>query len=224
MEQYIVQKYFKSVKRNKYLYQHSTPRVHLFSGMKASIANKASVALGGVRIDEVDYFILSVTWTKPHFFIINSQNSDTLWIEGDCSGEIRFNKLYSTITSLSNWVQTIRTLAVDGLLVKWAQCGQFVKASSAKKKLAQLTPVQCVMTVVVTEKPPEDPPMEPPIDEPDVEYAIALYDYVGDSDLQQLDLKKGDKIEVIKKTDSGWWTGILNGKKGLFPINFVQVQ
>jgi hypothetical protein len=38
-----------------------------------------------------------------------------------------------------------------------------------------------------------------------------------------LNLVEGDKVEVTKKDASGWWEGILDGKKGLFPGNYVEV-
>lgn len=41
------------------------------------------------------------------------------------------------------------------------------------------------------------------------EYAIQ---HVGD-----LALKVGDKVEVTRKGDDGWWTGILRGVTGNFP-------
>jgi hypothetical protein len=35
-------------------------------------------------------------------------------------------------------------------------------------------------------------------------------------------LKKGDRVEVLKQDDDGWWTGRLNGITGLFPHNYVE--
>ena len=51
-----------------------------------------------------------------------------------------------------------------------------------------------------------------------------LFDYkAGEED--ELDLKKGDMLtEVISGGDleEGWWSGIYNGKRGVFPNNFVE--
>lgn len=53
----------------------------------------------------------------------------------------------------------------------------------------------------------------------------ALYDYNGQQE-GDLTFKKDDIITVIKRTKSqdDWWTGELNGKRGLFPANYVQVN
>jgi len=80
-------------------------------------------------------------------------------------------------------------------------------------------------TVVPTEaeKPPlPQKPTLPPKPEPK-EYAHTLYDFVGDPALGQMSFSAGDKIEILKKHNSGWWTGELRGTKGLFPMNFVEV-
>lgn len=46
--------------------------------------------------------------------------------------------------------------------------------------------------------------------------AEAMFEYasrhVGD-----LALKVGDKVEVTRKGDDGWWSGTLRGKQGNFP-------
>ena len=70
---------------------------------------------------------------------------------------------------------------------------------------------------------PKPPPKK---EEPKVkvEIANALYDYNGDAALSQLSFKAGDKIQIVLKHPSGWWTGIVNGKQGLFPMNFIQTQ
>lgn len=49
----------------------------------------------------------------------------------------------------------------------------------------------------------------------------ALYDYVG-TDANELDFFAGDVITVLEEDDSGWWTGELDGRKGLFPYNYCQ--
>lgn len=92
---------------------------------------------------------------------------------------------------------------------------------------------------IIPPKPVMEEPTEPPPPIPDKpslppkpsipavppkEYAVALYAYVGDSSLGQLDFNEGDRIEIIKKHSSGWWTGVLKGKTGLFPMNFVEVE
>lgn len=56
-----------------------------------------------------------------------------------------------------------------------------------------------------------------------VEYAIALYDNEVDDD-EELAFTQGQRIEVIEKDDSGWYKGRLDGRVGLFPINYVKLE
>lgn len=49
----------------------------------------------------------------------------------------------------------------------------------------------------------------------------ALYDYDA-NEADELSIRTGDLIVIISKDDPGWWVGSLNGKKGLFPSNYVQ--
>ncbi|CAG9323046.1 unnamed protein product [Blepharisma stoltei] len=53
------------------------------------------------------------------------------------------------------------------------------------------------------------------------ECARALYDFDGERD-GDLSFSRGDIIEVLQKTESGWWTGKLGSQVGSFPYNFVQ--
>lgn len=36
-------------------------------------------------------------------------------------------------------------------------------------------------------------------------------------------MKEGDLITILAQEDEGWWEGELNGKKGVFPSNFVEI-
>ncbi|KAI9202468.1 P-loop containing nucleoside triphosphate hydrolase protein [Polychytrium aggregatum] len=49
----------------------------------------------------------------------------------------------------------------------------------------------------------------------------ALYDYDA-TEADELSFKAGDTITIINSDDPGWWTGNLNGKRGLFPMNYVE--
>lgn len=40
--------------------------------------------------------------------------------------------------------------------------------------------------------------------------------------VDELSLNVGDVISVIGEDEEGWWRGILNGKEGVFPSNFVE--
>jgi hypothetical protein len=39
----------------------------------------------------------------------------------------------------------------------------------------------------------------------------------------ELSIKAGEIIADVKRMDGGWWEGKLNGKRGVFPDNFVKV-
>jgi len=50
----------------------------------------------------------------------------------------------------------------------------------------------------------------------------ACYDYIT-QEKDELSFKEGDIITLLEKyIDSDWWKGELNGKIGLFPINYTQ--
>jgi hypothetical protein len=52
--------------------------------------------------------------------------------------------------------------------------------------------------------------------------AVMEFDYaVQESD--ELNLRKGDVITNIQTQPGFWWEGTLNGKRGIFPDNFVKV-
>jgi len=54
-----------------------------------------------------------------------------------------------------------------------------------------------------------------------VERCRALYDFTAE-DSTELPLRKGDVINIIKKGDD-WWEGECNGRRGLFPGNYVEM-
>ncbi|XP_021264754.1 SH3 domain-containing kinase-binding protein 1 isoform X1 [Numida meleagris] len=47
------------------------------------------------------------------------------------------------------------------------------------------------------------------------------YSYLPQNE-DELELKVGDIIEVVGEVEEGWWEGILNGKTGMFPSNFIK--
>jgi amphiphysin len=57
------------------------------------------------------------------------------------------------------------------------------------------------------------------------EVAVALYDYIAQAE-GDLTFAAGDRIEVLQRTDESndWWTGSLNGRQGVFPGNYVQLE
>jgi len=79
---------------------------------------------------------------------------------------------------------------------------------------------------------PASPPLPPPPDMsvemenpmiPKVylEKVIAVYDYTQERD-DELSFQENSLIYVLKKNDDGWYEGVLNGKTGLFPGNYVE--
>ncbi|KAI9848497.1 MAG: hypothetical protein M1838_000497 [Thelocarpon superellum] len=53
--------------------------------------------------------------------------------------------------------------------------------------------------------------------------AVALYDYEAAED-NELTFAEGSKIEGLEFPDEDWWFGHHNGKSGLFPSNYVQLE
>ena len=53
--------------------------------------------------------------------------------------------------------------------------------------------------------------------------AEVMFNYDAKQD-DELSLRKGEIVEVLAQVKEGWWQGSLNGKKGLFPSNFVELK
>ncbi|TSM68840.1 Nostrin [Bagarius yarrelli] len=49
----------------------------------------------------------------------------------------------------------------------------------------------------------------------------ALYDFSSEKK-DELNIKEGDLLDILRKDSSGWWYGELNGKRGHFPYNYVK--
>lgn len=49
------------------------------------------------------------------------------------------------------------------------------------------------------------------------------FDYQAQHD-DELTITVGEIITNIRKADGGWWEGQINGRRGLFPDNFVRVS
>ncbi|EMF13346.1 uncharacterized protein SEPMUDRAFT_148680 [Sphaerulina musiva SO2202] len=79
------------------------------------------------------------------------------------------------------------------------------------------------MAAAAKKKPPPPVPVKR-IGSTQSTFVTALYDFEGQT-ADDLPFREGDKIRVIKKTDStdDWWEGEVNGKKGSFPANYVQL-
>ena len=53
--------------------------------------------------------------------------------------------------------------------------------------------------------------------------ARALFTFEGDQP-GDLSFEKGDIITIVQRsqTTDDWWTGEINGRRGIFPANYVQ--
>ncbi|KAH8702427.1 SH3 domain-containing protein [Talaromyces proteolyticus] len=83
------------------------------------------------------------------------------------------------------------------------------------------TPGGCLGSIAKKKPPPPPPPRAPSATR--AVYVTALYDFGGQGQ-GDLVFREGDRIRVIKKTDStdDWWEGELHGIKGSFPANYCQ--
>lgn len=69
--------------------------------------------------------------------------------------------------------------------------------------------------------PPPPRPAAPPRPGSRQEHCRALYDFAAE-DSTELALRKGDVVTIIKKGQD-WWEGECNGRRGLFPANYVEM-
>lgn len=84
-------------------------------------------------------------------------------------------------------------------------------------------PLSSSLGGVAAKKKPPPPPPPPRKPSETVVYVTALYDFGGQGD-GDLAFREGDRIRVVKKTEStdDWWIGELRGVRGAFPANYVQ--
>ena len=87
----------------------------------------------------------------------------------------------------------------------------------------QITSQPSANSIAAKKKPPPPPPMKRLQSKP-IEYATAIYAFEG-QEAGDLSFNEGDRIVVLKKTGStdDWWDGEVNGRKGKFPANYVEL-
>ncbi|KDN51799.1 hypothetical protein RSAG8_00347, partial [Rhizoctonia solani AG-8 WAC10335] len=54
------------------------------------------------------------------------------------------------------------------------------------------------------------------------EPAEALYDY-NSSAAEDINVRQGDRFIVVERTSDDWWTGEINGRRGLLPASYVRL-
>ena len=54
-------------------------------------------------------------------------------------------------------------------------------------------------------------------------YFVAIADY-SDEDEDTIDLKMGDRLEVIQRDEGGWWRARLGNRVGWVPSNYLELQ
>uniref|UniRef100_A0A7N9AY96 Osteoclast-stimulating factor 1 n=1 Tax=Mastacembelus armatus TaxID=205130 RepID=A0A7N9AY96_9TELE len=70
----------------------------------------------------------------------------------------------------------------------------------------------------INQRPPPAPKPQP---RPQGPRCRALYQYTG-QDTDEISFEINDVFDLIKEDPSGWWTGRIYGKEGLFPGNYVE--
>lgn len=56
---------------------------------------------------------------------------------------------------------------------------------------------------------------------PNIELVEALYDYKPQQP-EDLELRTGDKIQVLEHTSPDWWKGSIGSRSGMFPSNYIK--
>ncbi|KFY06721.1 hypothetical protein V492_07799 [Pseudogymnoascus sp. VKM F-4246] len=80
------------------------------------------------------------------------------------------------------------------------------------------------MSSAIAAKKKAPPPPPKRIQSSNEQWVTALYTFTG-QESDDLAFEEGDRIKVIKKTDStdDWWDGELRGVRGRFPANYVEL-
>ncbi|MEQ2252690.1 hypothetical protein ILYODFUR_024435 [Ilyodon furcidens] len=70
----------------------------------------------------------------------------------------------------------------------------------------------------ISHRPPPAPKPQP---RPQGPRCRALYQYIG-QDTDEISFEANEVFDLVKEDPSGWWTGRIRGKEGLFPGNYVE--
>jgi len=75
--------------------------------------------------------------------------------------------------------------------------------------------------MVAAPGPPPIPASKPQEEKGDL--ADVIYDY-DSGEAEDLKITEGDVVLITDRTSDDWWTGEVNGKKGLFPASYVKLR
>ncbi|KAF2481738.1 hypothetical protein BDY17DRAFT_299561 [Neohortaea acidophila] len=99
----------------------------------------------------------------------------------------------------------------------------FSNAANSRRPSANSIASSAASIAAAKKKPPPPVPAKrlPSVQS---QFVTALYDFEGQS-AGDLTFREGDRIRVVKKTDSqeDWWDGELKGRTGAFPANYVKI-
>ena len=181
------------------------------------------------ELEEVeDAAIYSYTRTKGYY--VGLDISGTVLMERKASNERLYEKGIIPRRVLEGYVSPPSNLELYRILEEMTGFGQMDINSKIEFEDPNLTypstetrknPLATVFTPIeVTDS--DSAKKAAPKKQPE-QIAIALYDYTP-SHSDELDFKEGDQIIITRKTESDWWMGIRNGKRGLVPATYVELS
>jgi hypothetical protein len=121
----------------------------------------------------------------------------------------------SAISPSASEYQTPQAFSASSSRTDYFARDRQLSTNSAASSISNLS-----ATIAAKKKPPPPPPRLPSSQSL---FVTALYDFAGQG-AGDLAFKEGDRIRVVKKTDStdDWWQGELRGARGSFPANYCE--
>lgn len=195
-------------------------------------------------IDSIRYSIKKTTFqrggTRTLHFVENSSVSQPiaatkndittigcpLGLPKDSKPNIVRAPVYTTSTSTARPVQNQNISRVSGAAfggrtsVSRASVTRSPVSGSGRaspmKVATTSQPTSNIADLISKKKAPPPPPTKK------LAQCKALYNY-DSTEADELSIKIGNVITIVSKDDEGWWTGMLDGRKGLFPANYVEL-
>ena len=84
-----------------------------------------------------------------------------------------------------------------------------------------LVPKDYLEEILYSDPPPQSNKVKSRMSSTSVSRAVAKFAYRASRD-DELDIQKGDIVEVLEKEGDGWWRGRTGGREGWFPANYVE--